>query len=1100
MDLQANMLGPVVVDRLGERVFLDRPAQRRLLSVLVLAGGGRVSTDALIDRFWDGEPPETARAAIHTHVSALRRDLGDGVVVTEGYGYRFNLEDNRVDVDEFTRLADETKKHAGGRDWELALQNVEAALGLWRGDPYPELVDDEFARSEITRLTELHVEMLETRAEALIGLGRAEQVLPDLEALVLEHPLRERLWEHLMTARYRLGRNTEALRAFQEVSDHLAEIGVEPSEPLQRLEEKILLHDPSLTRTQHNLPVELDSFIGRTTEIEEITKLLADNRMVTLTGAGGSGKTRLATHTAAQLLDNYPDGIYYVELAALTDPNLIAPEIAQTVGVQPTDNNLTDTITRRIGTDQTLIILDNCEHLIEETSRIARKILESCSELTVLATSRSPLRVPGEFSYNVPGLSNSSGVTDPTEGLEYDAIRLFSDRASASGSFILTERNLNHVIDICARLDGMPLAIELAAVRTSNLTAETIAGRLDDRFRLLTGGQRTGLPKHQTLEAAIDWSYQLLDPREQTTLTRLSVFRGGFDLEMAERVASGLDLDPEGIVPTVAALADKSLVVSYDWEQGRRYRLLETIREFASQRLDETGHVALARQCHCEWAVEFCDLFVQGLSGGGRSQRMARIHREIDNLMVALDWSEQNGDQDATSMVLSAVAWHWGDLGYLTRYYDTLFRARELCNDPVRRAEIEVFMSYAAWTINLSEEAWILARDAYHFLREQPVSPASVLAAARFSSLHWILVDRNAEDGIPAGREAVQWAEELDNIFLQIRARGDFATVLVSSGLEDEGLQELEHMLDLVERAGDSDFALSHYHSAITTLMTVRSARRRRPREIVDLMLRVAESDAQMTQHAADWTAFVYMQTGEFEKSAEILRRDAQSEHLEAMDELSMRIPRASLLWMQGNLDLATEDIRSCEHIGVNPRWYHDFLAVKAEIATDLGAIEDVRESAAFYLALDVASSEAVKKLGTLHPLVRAEVEASLKGGPESPDRHAKLARASLATMKQIRFDSPPPSTGSYMAETHDTHLTFATAEVSRLEQSDPELWRKAQQEADYIYYRLYAQWRLAEALLQNGRQEEGAHELGNPSSSNRPAATPESPWPWWRR
>ena len=1075
--LQIDVIGPLRI-RSDVQVEVRRPAQRRLLSILALANGQRVSTNVLIDRYWPDGPPTTGRAAIQTHVAALRRLVGDSFIITEGYGYRLNLDKQKLDVAEFTELAARANSERADSDWPGVLESTSVALGIWRGIPFEELADDEFARAEIIRLEEIRLELLEHHAESLIALDRAEEALPELEALVVDHPYRERLWEHLMTARYRLGRNTEALRAFQELSSQLAEIGVEPGEPLRRLEEKILLHDQSLTRTKHNLPTELDSFIGRETEMDEIAKLLADHRLVTLTGAGGSGKTRLAVHLARQSLDSYPDGIWYVELADIDDSSLIPTEIAQTIGIKSDNNDVIDTLITALTNERCLIILDNCEHLVEATAVVTRRLLEGCPNLSALATSRSPLRIPGETAYTVPGLTLPNDKISEANAFGYDGIRLFVERATAAGSFALTGKHLVAITSICRRLDGMPLAIELAAVRTATLTPDAIAARLDDRFRLLTDGSPTAPAKHQTLEAVIDWSYQLLSPEEQTVLNRLSVFRGGFDLEMAEQVAGGNGVDPHQVVPLVASLAAKSLINTHDWEQEGRYRLLETVREYGIQRLEERGEYQTARHHHFEWALGFADEFWRRVYEGGRERRVERIHLEFDNLMAAIEWSDTIVDPAANSRLLSTVSWHWWDLGYLSQQYEALSAAVALCPDPVRRAELAAQLSHSAWTLNRSDEAWLLAEEAYKVLREQPPTPALVKAATRFASLHWMLLDHDAEAGIPISEEAVRLAVEIGNILMEMEARGAHATLLVSSGMEEEGLEELERMLDLVEKAGDSEYALGHYHSAITTLMTVRSARRTRPRQIVDLMVEVAESKEQMTRIAADWMAFVYMQTGEFEKAAEILELDASSPHLEAIDELSMLIPRAFLLWMQGRLEPAAEDIRACEAIGVNPRWYHDFLAVKAEIAADRGFIEEARDAAQFYLAFDVAASEAVKKLGTLHPMVRAEVEAALNGGPNKPDIHARHAREGLATMEQIRTQFPPPSSGSYMAETHDTHFTFARAEVSRLDGFDPEMWKQALEQADFIYYRLYAQWRLAEALLQSQQEDEGATHL----------------------
>jgi predicted ATPase len=1084
--LRFEVLGPVRV--LGEAgIEVGRPSHRRLLSVFALAGGDRLSADALMDRFWPQSPPDTARAALQTHVAALRRLLGDDVIVTEAGGYRLNLADHALDVDVFTTLGVEAAEWSGDREWESGLQSVDGALALWRGEPYVELADDGFARPEITRLHEQRLALLELRAEALIGLDRAGEALPDLEAWVLQHPLRERLWEHLMTARYRLGRHAEALRAFREVSEHLAEIGVEPGERLRRLEEKVLFHDRSLMGTRHNLPLELDSFIGRDVERGDVAKLLGENRLVTLTGAGGSGKTRLAANVARAALDDYPDGVWLVELAALRDPDLIPTEVARVIGIKPRSADVLQDLTEALVGDRCLIILDNCEHLSVGPARVAEALLRGVPELDILATSRAPLRVPGEATYDVPGLSLPSEAITVSDALDHAALVLFADRSSLGiPSFSLNEDNIEDVALICHRLDGMPLAIELAAARAKHIPLDVIADRLDSRFQLLTDGAATAPERHQTLEATIDWSYQLLTNQEQAVLRRLSVFRGGFDIDMAETVGSGEDIDRGEVVAVLSSLAEESLVVPYEWRGGLRYRLLETVRAFTRARLEERGEADAAGRRLQQWCLTLADDFWTGIYDEKRQQVVTRAGEDLDNLVAAVGWTETKGEARNESRLLSVIAWLWLELGYVARSHGLMARAIDLSDDRVRRAEMKAHQSYTSWALNDPAEAWAHIESAYEVFKDEPPSPAAVYAISYYANLHWILVDRDARGGLAAAAQGVRAAIATGNVLSEVRARTTRSTVLVSSGQEREGLEELDQAMALLAQVEDRPFALKLLHNAITTLMTVRSVRRTEPRRVVDRMVAVAESVEQLSRNACDWVAFVWIQTGEWEKAREILEVDANTPHLEASDRLAMLIPRATLLWMQGDLAAALSDVREAEALGVNPRWYHDFLSLKAEIATDRGELDETREVAGFYLGFEVDSSEVAKKLGTLHPLVRAEVDAAMQ--PDTADRaeHVRRAEEAFATMRRLLEEHPAPSTGSYMAETHDTHLTFARAELSRLGGSNPELWQQAFEEADFIYYRLYAQWRLAEALLNAGELEDGEQHLADAHSESQ--------------
>lgn len=638
--LEIGVLGPVQV-RAESQLDLKRPAQRRLLSMLVLELGRPITTEVIIDRFWPETAPVNAKASIQTHVSALRKNLGHGFICTEGHGYRLDVPGDQVDAHRFMMLSDQARTAFSQGEHELSLDLVEAATALWRGSPYQELSYDVWALPEITRLEEKRLDSLELRAAVLLAMGREGELIPDLEALVTEHPLRERLWEHLMLARHRVGRHAQAMDTYRRLSEHLAELGLEPGEELKQLEERVLLHDSSLSQTRNNLPPELDRFVGRETQIRETKKLLADNRLVTLTGPGGSGKTRLAVRIARDLVDSFPDGVRFVDLVPLHDPDVVASQVARSIGLQQ-EGDPVESLTQALATQRTLLILDNCEHLGDGPSRVIASLLGATTGLKILATSRARLRVPGENVYSVPGMSTQ--VDSPDEG--GDALRLFAERAGQVIPGYSLVGQASDVAALCRRLDGLPLAIELAAAQATAFDVETLTRLLDNRFQILVSGASTGPERHQSLAATIGWSFGLLNDVEQTLFNRLAVFRDGFTLDAATQVCSdeGLVL-PEAVPAIVSRLVGGSLVDHYQADTGDRYRQLETVREYAADRLAQTGETGEWRRRHAEYfSAMRKNVTIDMLIGKDARTLLARFFLEDGNFRQALEWSIGAGE------------------------------------------------------------------------------------------------------------------------------------------------------------------------------------------------------------------------------------------------------------------------------------------------------------------------------------------------------------------------------------------------------------------------------------------------------------------------
>ncbi|HEY2201914.1 MAG TPA: BTAD domain-containing putative transcriptional regulator, partial [Solirubrobacteraceae bacterium] len=572
---------------------------------------------------------------------------GDGErIATRAPGYLLRVDRDELDLYRFERLVSE----ADGAEPAKAAAKLREALVLWRGAPLADLSYASFAQPAIRRLEELRLSTFEKRIEVDLELGRHAELVGELEMLVEQHPLREHLRAQLMLALYRCGRQADALAAYQNARRVLVEqLAVEPSARLRQLHQAILrqeesldlaamvaAHDPLVAAASesarpglredpnvpHNLPTQISRFVGRDHELSELRQLLSHARVITLTGAAGVGKTRLALQLAASMLDGLGDGAWFVDLAPLTDATLVAAQLAGVLGVREQPGRpLLQSLIAACRERQLLVILDNCEHVIAEAAHVADQLVRSCPRMIILATSREPLAIEGEHLYRVPPLFVPPATADPDRLLESDAVRLFADRARQQRSdFAVDPDNASAVGRLCRRLDGIPLAIELAAARLRTLPLDEIENRLDQRFRLLTGGHRITPPRHQTLQALIDWSYDLLNPEEQEMLERLSVFAGGFDLYSAEAVAGAGFESPVDVLDQLAALVDKSLLQADD-VGAVRYRLLDTVRDYATAKLLARSQAAAGalRAAHCDHYLALAEAAAPHLIGHGQT-------------------------------------------------------------------------------------------------------------------------------------------------------------------------------------------------------------------------------------------------------------------------------------------------------------------------------------------------------------------------------------------------------------------------------------------------------------------------------------------------
>jgi predicted ATPase/DNA-binding SARP family transcriptional activator len=653
-----SLLGPLEVSRDGQPTELGGQKRRALLAALLLEANSVVSRDRLIEALWGENPPDTARNTIQVHVSQLRKLLPEGALETVPHGYRLVVDPATVDLFEFVRLSEVGRSALAAGEPAAAAEALRAALALWRGAPLADLAWDPFAHAEIVRLEELRLAALEDRFDADLALGRHGQVVPELERLAAEHPLRERLRAQLMLALYRAGRQADALAVYQRARKTLVdELGIEPGESLRKLERAILAHDPSLNVAQpdsppprRRVPTPPDPLLGRERELAALADLVRreNARIVTLTGIGGIGKTRLALELVRRLAPEYRDGCAVAMLATLQDPALVPRAILEAVELPEAGRDPEEELIRTLVDSELLLLVDNFEQVLAAAPVVAR-LLEAAPGLKMIATSRAPLHVAAEYEFPVPPLA------------EDEAAELFITRAQAANpSFALSEQNAAAVAELCARLDGLPLAIELAAARSKLLPPAALLARLGNRLELLTGGRRDAPRHQQTLRTTLDWSYDLLDPEAQRLFAQLGVFAGGCTLASAESVCSVEGSVLEGL----ATLVDESLVGQRETDEPR-FTMLQLVRDYALERLAASGDGDETRRRHLEHFVTLAERADPGLSGSDQAAWLARLEDEHDNLRAAIAFALETGDSSSALRLVVGVRRFWQIRGHL---------------------------------------------------------------------------------------------------------------------------------------------------------------------------------------------------------------------------------------------------------------------------------------------------------------------------------------------------------------------------------------------------------------------------------------------------
>jgi predicted ATPase/DNA-binding SARP family transcriptional activator len=719
MDVRYSLLGPMEVRVDGVAAKLPGTAERALLAQLLLSPGRTIPATMLVDRLWsDSTLPIDPMNALQIRVSKLRRAvkaMGVGeVVVREGVGYRATIEPSAVDAIDFAERIRAARAAAAeaaddGGVHPAHLQAYDDALALWRSEPLSDFAVEQWATAEAARLTQLRLAAMTERAQVALALGRHAEVIADLEPVVADDPTLESLAGLLMLALYRSGRQADALDVYTRTREVLDDsLGLEPSVSLRSLHERVLRQDTTLGAQQDmvpaaaasststganspaqpatglvtmpahrsradedrtaptNLPTVVRPLIGRDDQLDSIAELLGGVRLLTLIGPGGAGKTSLALATVVRTAARYPDGAFGVRLASVSAADQVPVAVADALGM-PLDGamasrDLRDRLASFLARRRMLLLIDNCEHVVDAAAALMDDILSRCPGITLIATSREALAVPDEVQVTVGPLPTPPEDAPPGEVLRYPAAQLFAERARAvRPGLLFGADNLRAIGAITRSLDGIPLALELAAARVSTLSPVEVSARLADRFTLLTSGARTAEERQQTLRATVDWSYQLLSEAERRVFDRLSVFQGGWTLMSAEEVV-GEDASPGEVLDTIARLVEQSMIV-VETGPTSRYRMLETLRQYAAERLHSSGQAVDMARRHAAYFRSIVEHAEVALRGHEQRQTLELLHDEQPNIRAALAFlSGSEGDRDAALMMAGSLGmfWHLG--------------------------------------------------------------------------------------------------------------------------------------------------------------------------------------------------------------------------------------------------------------------------------------------------------------------------------------------------------------------------------------------------------------------------------------------------------
>ena len=798
-----RLLGPLRATRDGAPLAIAGPKQRALLALLLLNANEVVSRARALDFLWPHGPPERAVNALQVAIHGLRRTLDPDRIETHGTGYLLRVEPDELDLLRFERLRLAGRDALAHGDAARAGALLADALELWHGDPLADVDADPAQAAEWAWLSELRLATVELRVDGDLALGRHDAVVPELEELVSMHPFRERLRAQLMLALYRAGRQADALEAYRAARRVLGEeLGIEPGPALRELERAILRQDPSLrqpaavTVDEAALPRPATRLVGRRLEVVAVCSLLRGGaRLLTLTGPGGVGKTRLAIESAKQLARELEHRAVFVDFGAIADPALVEPTVAAALGVLESKGQRLEQLRAALRDRELLLVLDGFERLVHAAPLLS-ELISAAPRLRVLVTSRTPLRLTAEQAYAVPPLGVPEGAADVESLARNDAVSLFVARAQAiDAGFVLTDGNAAAVAAICRRLDGLPLALELAAARVRALSATQILERLAEPLALLTTGGVDLPPRQRTLRATIDWSHELLDDESRSLFASLAVFAGGCTLAAAEAVC-GAELD------ALVALLDAGLVRRHGQATGEtRFSMLDTVREYAGERLAQLGP-GETRARHAEYFTLLAERLGPELDGKHSRPAAEELTREHDNLLAALEYAADN--EVELGFRLAAA---------LRRYWDLTPRGHEIRGwlEPVFRLSPTIGSAAEAGAlVVLGKQLQNEGRfDEAHAAYERAVGHARRLdrpeiAAAALTYLAWLAAAAGAyEECRRLGEEAIELARRVGNVWAERQGLAMVAGALINLDDAEASRPLLERSLVLAQRQGD---------------------------------------------------------------------------------------------------------------------------------------------------------------------------------------------------------------------------------------------------------------------------------------------------------
>lgn len=808
----------------------------------------------------------------------------------------------------------------------------------------------------------------------------------------------------------------------------------------------------TLDAVDHNLPVQLTSFVGREKELSELIDLVSSHRLVTLTGVGGVGKTRLSLQAAAQMIDRFDDGVRLVELAPVSDPDAVPVAVAAALGVrheQGAPAGVVDRLVDHLHDREVLIVMDNCEHVIGSAASLIATILSNSSDVKVLASSREGLSISGERIWQVPSLNLSN------EAGQSEASRLFTERASAVAPQLeWNEQTQPQIGRICELLDGIPLATELAAARTRVLSLEQISDRLEDRFRLLTGGSRSALPRQQTLEATVDWSYQLLAEAERSLFIRLSVFVGGFTLEAAEAVCTDEEVDAISVLDLLTGLVDKSMVVAEQGEAGvSRYRLLETLRQYGLRRLVDGDEIGGWKSRHLVYFVGQVE--TRGLLNWNFKDNLPWYLAEQGNLAAALDWAPTESP-DAVCVLATALSeLHFFSFGdpeeSLTLVDEALASADADDRLTLRLRGQRLRLLQPLGRLDEFEAEWRDLQTELDEVEDEDAAWCLVHAAQVYASDP----ELDASEALPLAREAAGRSEKLD-AKARYTIQLTLGLVLMWSNAHVDDISPIfRSAADIAREQNDRE----RLQAALAWLLvpTMTADQREATDRTTAVEDELLEAWNESGRSREPWVVWVAIRRGMWDLAEEEMA--LQEIELRGVRRWELLMPRAALGWMQGRYEEAEEDLDAMAKHGQFRRWHHDYYPTRAEVAASRGDVDATQEWVHRHFEFPLKPVEEIMRIGTLRALVMAQVDAGDAGA----------ATSTLTQIREISKQHPEPRIPLVQMGSDRFYVAASEAEFTRITGPDPGAWARAEELAFWVYWTLYCRVRKLEAHVAKG-------------------------------